>query len=154
MGGCSHVLSSWAGGKVTFREFLSVLGTRWRIIALSLLAVVAAAAIQTMLTPATYTASTKIYLSAKEPSSRGGTEKPTYAVNASDLAAFLDVLTAPAVSEPLRARLGLPPDAPLGVTTRIRPDWLRRGSPRRWPCPSRRRSSPASPASGDGPRGR
>ena len=119
MGGCSHVLSSWAGGKVTFREFLSVLGARWRIIALSLLAVVAAAAIQTMLTPATYTASTKIYLSAKQPSDTNGSQKPTYAMSAGDLATFLDVLTAPAVSEPLRARLGLPPGAPLGLSGEV-----------------------------------
>ena len=104
---------------MTFREFLSVLGARWRIIALSLLAVIAAAAIQTMLTPAIYTASTKIYLSAQDPASQNGTKKATYAVQASDLATFLDVLTAPAVSEPLRARLGLPPGAPLGLSGEV-----------------------------------
>jgi capsular exopolysaccharide synthesis family protein len=104
---------------VTFREFLSVLGARWRIIALSLLAVIAAAAIQTMLTPAMYTASAKIFLSAKDPVSTGGNEKPTYAIQAGDLNTYLDVLTSPAVTDPLRQRIGLPPGAPLGLSGEV-----------------------------------
>ena len=103
---------------MTFREFLTVLGTRWRIIVLSLLTVIGAAAVQTMLTPAVYTASAKVYLSASEPA-QGGNEGTTYAVSATDLARYLDVLTAPSVVEPLRERLGLSPGTPLGLSGEV-----------------------------------
>jgi capsular exopolysaccharide synthesis family protein len=110
------------GGKVTFREFLGVLGARWRIIALSLLAVVAAAAVQTMLTPAVYSSSSKIYLRATQPASASTDNKvATYAVQASDLATYLDVLTSPSVTEPLRSRLGLPASYPLSVSGEVSP---------------------------------
>ena len=105
---------------MTFREFLSVLGARWRIIALSLLVVVAATAVQTMLTPAVYTASAKIYLRATQPPTAGsGNEVTTYAVSAADLATYLDVLTSPSVMDPLRARLGLAPGTPLSVSGEV-----------------------------------
>jgi uncharacterized protein involved in exopolysaccharide biosynthesis len=95
---------------MTFREFLSVLGARWRIIALSLLVVVAATAVQTMLTPAVYSSTAKIFLSATQPPSAGsGNQATTYAVSTDDLARYLDVLNAPSVIEPLRERLGLAP---------------------------------------------
>lgn len=120
MGRCAYVSSSWPGGSVTFREFLSVLGTRWRIIALSLLAVVAAAAVQTMLTPAVYSSTAKIFLSATQPPGAGTTNQvTTYAVGTDDLARYLDVLNAPSVIEPLRQRLGLAPETPLSVTGEV-----------------------------------
>ena len=93
---------------MTFREFLGVLGARWRIIAVSLLAVIAAAAVQTMVTPAVYTASAKIFLSATQPPGAGtNNQVVTYALSADDLARYIDVLNAPSVIEPLRDRLGL-----------------------------------------------
>jgi len=104
---------------VTFRDFLSVLGARWRIVVLSLLTVIAATAVQTMLTPAVYTASTKIYLSATEPPSSTDGKSGTYAIQASDLATYLDVLTSPSVSEPLTQRLQLPPGTPLGLSGEV-----------------------------------
>lgn len=105
---------------MTFRDFLGVLGTRWRIIAVSLLAVVAAAAVQTMLTPAVYASSSKIYLRATQPASAStNNQVATYAVSASDLATYLDVLTSPSVEEPLRLRLGLPSDFPLSVSGEV-----------------------------------
>jgi capsular exopolysaccharide synthesis family protein len=108
-----------AGGKVTFREFLSVLAARWRIIALTLLTVIAATAVQTMLTPAVYTASSKIYLSATQPTTATSQRSGTYAVSVNDLGTYADVLTAPAVTGPLRQSLGLPPGAPLSVTAEV-----------------------------------
>ena len=105
---------------MTFRELLSVLGARWRIIVVSLLAVVAAAAVQTMLTPAVYTSTAKIFLSATQPSGAGTTTQvATYAVSADDLARYLDVLNAPSVIEPLRERLGLAPGTPLSVSGEV-----------------------------------
>jgi len=105
---------------MTFREFLGVLGARWRIIAVSLLAVVAAVAVQTMLTPAVYASSSKIYLRATQPaSSSTNNQVTTYAVSASDLATYLDVLTSPSVMEPLRTRLGLPASYPLSVSGEV-----------------------------------
>src|SRR6478735_6839375 len=121
MGGSPHVLSSCGvGGKVTFREFLGVLGARWRIIAVSLLAVIAAAAVQTMLTPAVYTASAKIFLSATQPAGAGtNNQVATYALSADDLARYIDVLNAPSVIEPLRDRLGLEPGTPIAVSAEV-----------------------------------
>jgi capsular exopolysaccharide synthesis family protein len=104
---------------VTFREFLSVLVARWRIIALTLLTVIAATAVQTMLTPAVYTASAKIYLSATQPPQANGQKVGAYAIGANDLATYVDVLTAPAVVGPLRERLGLQPNAPLNVSADV-----------------------------------
>jgi capsular exopolysaccharide synthesis family protein len=101
---------------VTFREFLGVLGARWRIIAVSLLAVVAATAVQTMLTPAVYTSSSKIYLRATTPASATNNQGGTYAVSAGDLGTYLEVLTSPSVMDPLRTRLGLPAGFPLSVS--------------------------------------
>ena len=91
---------------MTFREFLSVLGRRWRIIALSLLAVVAAAAVQTMLTPAVYTASAKIYLSATKPATDGqdGPSATYVAVAPSTSAPMSTSSASPSVTEPLRER--------------------------------------------------
>ena len=108
------------GGKVTFREFLGVLGARWRIIAVSLLAVIAAAAVQTMVTPAVYTASAKIFLSATQPPGAGtNNQVVTYALSADDLARYIDVLNAPSVIEPLRDRLGLEPGTPIAVSAEV-----------------------------------
>ena len=101
---------------MTFREFLGVLGARWRIIAVSLLAVVAATAVQTMLTPAVYTSSSKIYLRATTPASATNNQGGTYAVSAGDLGTYLEVLTSPSVMDPLRTRLGLPAGFPLSVS--------------------------------------
>ena len=105
---------------MAFREFLNVLGARWRIIAVSLLAVIAAAAVQTILTPAVYTSSAKIYLRATDPAtSTTSSQSGTYAVNPSDLATYLEVLTSPSVMEPLRARLGLAPGTPIAVSGEV-----------------------------------
>jgi polysaccharide biosynthesis transport protein len=105
---------------VTFREFLNVLAARWRIIALSLLAVIAATSVQTIMTPAVYTSTAKIFLSATQPPDPGnGTQVATYAVNSDDLARYLDVLNAPSVIEPLRARLGLAPGTPISVAGEV-----------------------------------
>ncbi|GGN09254.1 chromosome partitioning protein [Terrabacter tumescens] len=105
---------------MTFREFLGVLGARWRIIAVTLLAVVAAVAVQTMLTPAVYASSSKIYLRATQPaSSSTNNQVATYAVSASDLATYLEVLTSPSVMDPLRTRLGLPANYPLSVSGEV-----------------------------------
>ncbi|GAB3067166.1 polysaccharide biosynthesis tyrosine autokinase [Intrasporangium mesophilum] len=107
---------------MTFREFLSVLGARWRIIAVSLLAVIAATAVQTMLTPATYSASAKIYLRATQPPKpSNGNQVTTFAVSASDLATYVEILTAPPITDPLRQRLGLPPGTPLGLSGVVSP---------------------------------
>ena len=119
MGGCSHVLSSWAGGKVTFREFLSVLGARWRIIALSVLVAVGAAAVQTMLTPAVYTSSSTIYLSATGPATEKEPAYGSYIIQASDLKRYVAVLGSSEVLDPLRERLGLAADTPVAVDAAV-----------------------------------
>ncbi|MCU1538556.1 MAG: capsular exopolysaccharide family [Humibacillus sp.] len=107
---------------MTIRELLSVLGARWRIVALTLMTVVAATAVQTMLTPSVYTSSAKIFLSATQPESTTDGKKTgggVYAINASDLSTYADILTAPAVIGPLKESLGLGPGAPLSVTADV-----------------------------------
>ncbi|MEW1954965.1 polysaccharide biosynthesis tyrosine autokinase [Terrabacter sp. NPDC080008] len=105
---------------MTFREFLGVLGARWRIVALSLIAVLAATAVQTALTPAVYTSSSKIYLRATQPpSAKTGNQTAQYAVSASDLGTYVDVLTSPSVLDPLRDRLGLPAGYPLTISGEV-----------------------------------
>ncbi|MEO7447831.1 MAG: Wzz/FepE/Etk N-terminal domain-containing protein, partial [Humibacillus sp.] len=107
---------------MTIRELLSVLAARWRIIALTLMTVVAATAVQTMLTPSVYTATAKIYLAASKPVSTTDGKQTgggVYAISASDLATYVDVLTAPAVIDPLKQSLGLDLRAPLSVSADV-----------------------------------
>ncbi|MGW5242045.1 polysaccharide biosynthesis tyrosine autokinase [Monashia sp. NPDC004114] len=80
---------------------------------------IAATAVQTMLTPATYTASAKIFFSATDPSPQAGKDAGRAALQASDLTTYLEVLTQPPVTDPLRAKLGLSPGYPLGLSGEV-----------------------------------
>ena len=58
-------------------------------------------------------------LGAPTPDPGTGEQVATYAVNSDDLARYLDVLNAPSVIEPLRARLGLAPGTPISVAGEV-----------------------------------
>ncbi|EWT02785.1 capsular biosynthesis protein [Intrasporangium oryzae NRRL B-24470] len=105
---------------MTFREFLSVLRARWRLVAASLLVVLAGTALSTMATTPVYEAVAKVYLSTQKPATAKG-DQSDYAVSITrqDLNTFVEVLTSETVLVPLRQRLGLPPGAGVDVSATI-----------------------------------
>ncbi len=103
---------------MTLHEFFAVLRNRWRIIAVSVLVVLGTAALMTIRTQPVYTATAKVYLSTEAAEATDGKadERGTYVISRQDLATYAEVLTSPSIIEPLRAELGLAPDAPLDVS--------------------------------------
>lgn len=102
---------------MTFRELLSVVTSRWRIVLTSLILVIAATAATTATMPRVYTASAKVYLSSTAPAdvSKTQTGSSTYVVTQQDLNTYAEVLTSPSVLDPLREELALAPGAPLDI---------------------------------------
>lgn len=98
-----------AGGKyVQFRELLTVLVSRWRIIASVLLLCLGAAAVATLFTEPVYTATARIYLSAeRDSSSEPGQASGIYVLTSEDLDTYVSILDTPAVMDPIREDLGL-----------------------------------------------
>lgn len=102
------------------RELLGVLRARWRTVAACLLIVVGVTAAVTMTTTPSYTASSRVYLTVNRPpdiarGDLGGIAVMRY----NDLQTLAEVLYSPTVMEPLRAELGLPPGAGVGVALNI-----------------------------------
>ena len=99
------------------RELLGVLRARWRTVAACLLLVVGLTAAVTMTTTPAYSASSRVYLTIDRPADAargdaGGVSVMRY----NDLKTLAEVLYSPTVMEPLRAELGLPPGAGVGVS--------------------------------------
>ena len=150
---------------MSLRDFLTVLRARWKVIVASILLVVGASAAVTLSMTPIYTAQARFYLSADD-TSKKSENRGTYVVTTDDLNTYVAVLGSPAVTVPLRERLGLPRHA-----HRRQRRGLRQGiHPRRHgafgrPCPgrghrerggpaARRRSRPVLRAApGDGSRG-
>ena len=107
---------------MTLHEFMGVLRSRWRIIAVSILVVLGTAAVMTITAQPIYTATAKVYLSTEKaasevPESTGeSTAKGTYVISRQDLQTYAEVLTSPTVMEPLRAELGVAPGTPIDVS--------------------------------------
>ena len=102
------------------RELLGVLRARWRTVAACLLVVVGLTAAVTVTTTPNYTASARVYLTVERPADlargdAGGVSVMRY----NDLRTLAEVLYSPTVMEPLRAELGLPPGAGVGVSLNI-----------------------------------
>ena len=102
------------------RELLGVLRARWRTVAACLLVVVGLTAAVTVTTTPNYTASARVYLTVERPADlargdAGGVSVMRY----NDLKTLAEVLYSPTVMEPLRAELGLPPGAGVGVSLNI-----------------------------------
>ncbi len=103
-----------------FRELLGVLRARWRTVAACLLVVVGVTAWVTLSTTPSYTASSRVYLTIDRPadlarSDPGGVTVMRY----NDLKTLAEVLYSPTVMDPLRAELGLPAGAGVGVSLAI-----------------------------------
>ena len=103
---------------MSLRDFLLILRTRWKVIVATTLVVLAAtAAVLWTVTP-TYTAQARFYLAAKD-TSKTPDNKGTYVVTTADLSTYVAVLGSPAVMDPLREHLGLPPGTPLDVSAEV-----------------------------------
>ena len=103
---------------MSLRDFLVVLRARWKVItAVTVLVLAATAAALSSITPV-YTASASFYLAAKD-NSNTAESKGTYVVTTSDLSTYVAVLGSPAVMDPLRKRLGLPPGTPIDVSASV-----------------------------------
>jgi capsular exopolysaccharide synthesis family protein len=103
---------------VSLRDFLLVLRARWRVIVAGTLLVVAATAAVTLTTTPMYTAHARFYLAAKD-TSKDPENRGTYVVTTADLNTYVAVLSSPAVTDPLRERLGLPPGTPIDVSASV-----------------------------------
>ena len=99
------------------REFLYVLRSRWKTVVATTLIVVAAAAAVTLRQTPQYTANARFYLAAESKTPKGDTG--TFVVTTSDLKTYVAVLGSPSVINPLRERLGLPPNTPIDVTASV-----------------------------------
>lgn len=97
---------------MTVREFLKVLRQRWRWIVAVFSVVVAAAAVSILLTPKTYSATARFYLSASGGASGG-------AIQRGDLSTYAQVVSAPSVQEQVRSAAKVPADAPIGLTATL-----------------------------------
>ncbi len=103
-----------------FRDFLLILRTRWMTVVVSTLIVVGAAAAVTLTTTPIYTSQARVYLAAvgkssSDPNSNSG----TYIITVKDLNTYVAVLGSPAVLDPLRQGLGLPPGTPINVSAEV-----------------------------------
>lgn len=96
------------------RELLRILADRWKLILLSVLLCVGAAAAVTALTQPVYTATARIYLSAQDDPSKQSTA--TFIITSDDLETYVSVLDTPAVLDPLREELGMPAGHPVDVS--------------------------------------
>ena len=103
---------------MTIRQFLSVLQTRWRIIAACVLVVIGAAAYTSLTTVPVYEATARVYFSTTKPSTdsqQGG----SYVITRQDLNTYVEVLGSPSVLGPLHTELGLAPGAPLDISATV-----------------------------------
>jgi capsular exopolysaccharide synthesis family protein len=100
---------------MSLRDFLTVLRVRWKVITAATLLVIGVTAALTLTATPVYTASAKFYLAAKD-TTKGAQNRGTYVVTKDDLNTYVAVLGSPAVTTPLRKRLGLPPGTPIDVS--------------------------------------
>jgi succinoglycan biosynthesis transport protein ExoP len=106
---------------VQLREFLVVLRARWRTIAACALVVAGSVAAYTLTQTPTYTASARVYFSATGGNQQKVAQQGTYIITSQDLNTYVEVLHSPAVLDPLRTELGLPPAAPLTISASVPP---------------------------------
>src|SRR6478735_11018143 len=93
---------------VQFRDFLVVLRARWRTIAACALIVLGATAAYTLTLTPSYTATSRVYVSATSPDVGANQARGVYVITSQDLNTYIEVLRSPAVIDPLRTELGKP----------------------------------------------
>ncbi|QGF23880.1 polysaccharide biosynthesis tyrosine autokinase [Raineyella fluvialis] len=102
-----------------FREFLAILGSRWKTVLVSLLLVVAATVATTLRITPTYEATTRVFFSAEATAKTGtNTGGGGYVLTTNDLGTYEQLVSSPVVMDPLRQQLKLAPSTPLNVTAK------------------------------------
>lgn len=102
-----------------FREFLAILGSRWRTVLVSLLLVVAATVATTLRITPTYETTTRVFFSAETAVKTGSTTTTgNYVLTTNDLGTYEELVSSPVVMDPLRQQLKLAPGTPLTVTAK------------------------------------
>lgn len=96
---------------MTIRDFLAALRTRWRIIVVTALLVVAVTAVITVRTQPVYETSTRVYLLASNEDDSAN----IYTMPSAELDTILEVATSPIVMDRVRESLELPPGTMLEV---------------------------------------
>ncbi|PWJ26139.1 capsular exopolysaccharide synthesis family protein [Branchiibius hedensis] len=96
---------------MTIRDFLRIMRQRWRWLLGTLLIVLIAAAVSTMLQPKTYEASARFYLA--------GSNGQGTPVQRDDLATYAQVVSAPAVQEVIRKQAKVGPTAAVNVNATL-----------------------------------
>jgi succinoglycan biosynthesis transport protein ExoP len=104
---------------VKLRDFLLVLRARWLIVLGVTLVVTGIAAAYTYRETPVYTAQAKFFLAASKPTKAG---QGAVVVTPSDLTTYVAVLGSPAVMDPLRVKLGLPPGTPIDASAAVTED--------------------------------
>ena len=101
------------------RDFLLILRARWMTIATCILVVLGATAAVTMTITPVYTAQARVFLSAQATDPQASKETGTYVITQKDLTTYIELLSSPAVLDPLRERLGLTPGTPVDVSADV-----------------------------------
>ena len=95
-----------------------VLRARWRIVLAGIVVVLAATTAVTLNETPIYTSEARFFLQAVD-QAKGGENLGTYVVTVEDLNTYVAVLSSPAVLDPLRERLALPPGTPVDVSAAV-----------------------------------
>lgn len=96
---------------MTIRDFLRIMRQRWRWLLGTLLVVLAAAAVSTLMQPKTYEASARFYLA--------GSNGQGTPVQRDDLATYAQVVSAPAVQDVIRKEAKVGSAVPVNVTATL-----------------------------------
>ena len=97
---------------MTIHEFLTILRSRWRVIAATVLVVLAVAALVTAQTPPKYSSGTRVYLVA---SGEGG-QANLYDMPGGQMETILQVAQSPIVVDPVKEQVGVPSGVPVSVS--------------------------------------
>lgn len=111
---------------MTIRQFLAIVRAQWLIVVIAVVVVLGAAGYVTYRQTPVYEAQSRLFLSTDtDPNPDPGTVDPNtgrggvYMLQKSDLATYVEILNSPAVLDPLRTVLGLPPGAPVDVSAQV-----------------------------------
>jgi succinoglycan biosynthesis transport protein ExoP len=104
---------------VQVRDFVQILRARWMTVVACTLVVLGAAAIMTIRITPVYTAQARVFLSAQATDPAESENTGTYVITQKDLTTYIQLLSSPAVLDPLREDVGLPPGAGVDVSAEV-----------------------------------
>ncbi|MEA5153902.1 polysaccharide biosynthesis tyrosine autokinase [Raineyella sp.] len=101
-----------------FREFLAILGSRWKTVLVSVLLVLAATVVTTLRITPTYETTAQVFFSAEAPRTANNTGNG-YVLTTNDLGTYQQLISSPVVMDPLRQQLKLPAGTPLTISAKV-----------------------------------